>query len=243
MPSSLKPREQGDLGELSAMEWLIGQGARVYVPVFHSPDIDLIAEAGGRVLRVQVKTCANTNARGHYQARLSTSGGNQSWNRVIKRFDPSRYDYLFVLVGDGRRWFVPVDAIDGSYCVVLGGPKYSEFEVERGRPLTPNSKPATLESSFPPGEYPRGQRTAAVNRQAQAFAGSTPASPMDRRPALDGAGGSSKSRRIGRARIWGKGQMTIPAGPRKAAGLEVGDDLYVQAECEGTLVVTRITGA
>ena len=104
------------------MEWLIGQGARVYVPVFHSPDIDLIAEAGGRVLRVQVKTCANTNARGHYQARLSTSGGNQSWNRVIKRFDPSRYDYLFVLVGDGRRWFVPVDAIDGSYCVVLGGP-------------------------------------------------------------------------------------------------------------------------
>jgi hypothetical protein len=28
-----------------------------------------------------------------------------------------------------------------------------------------------------------------------------------------------------------------------AAGLEVGDDLYVQAECEGTLVVTRITGA
>jgi bifunctional DNA-binding transcriptional regulator/antitoxin component of YhaV-PrlF toxin-antitoxin module len=49
--------------------------------------------------------------------------------------------------------------------------------------------------------------------------------------------------KFARARIWGKGQMTIPAGPRKAAGLEVGDDLYVQAECEGTLLVTRITGA
>jgi hypothetical protein len=57
---------------------------------------------------VQVKTCANTNAVGNYQVRLSTSGGNQSWNRVIKRFDPTRCDYLFVLVGDGRRWFIPV---------------------------------------------------------------------------------------------------------------------------------------
>ena len=160
-----------------------------------------------------MKTCANTNSAGHYQARLSTSGGNQSWNRVIKRFDPSRYDYLFVLVGDGRRWFIPVGAIDSSHCVVLGGLKYSEFEVEPGRPLVPNSKPASLESGLPLGEYPRGQRTAAVNRQAQAFAGSTPASPICRESAFEGgAAGSHPQRKIGRARIWGKGQITIPAG-------------------------------
>jgi hypothetical protein len=40
----LKPRDQGDLGELSAMEWLVSQGARVYIPLFHSPDVDLVAE-------------------------------------------------------------------------------------------------------------------------------------------------------------------------------------------------------
>jgi bifunctional DNA-binding transcriptional regulator/antitoxin component of YhaV-PrlF toxin-antitoxin module len=34
--------------------------------------------------------------------------------------------------------------------------------------------------------------------------------------------------------------MTIPAGPRKAAGLEVGDDLYVEARPDGTLAVARI---
>ena len=44
MPSRLKPREQGDLGELSAMEWLASQGAKIYISVFHSPDVDLIAE-------------------------------------------------------------------------------------------------------------------------------------------------------------------------------------------------------
>jgi hypothetical protein len=34
-------------------------------------------------------------------------GRNQSWTGVVKRLDPARFDYLFVLVGDGRRWFIP----------------------------------------------------------------------------------------------------------------------------------------
>lgn len=49
-------RVQGDLGEFSAMEWLASKGALVWVPLGHSPDVDLIAELNGRLLRVQVKT-------------------------------------------------------------------------------------------------------------------------------------------------------------------------------------------
>jgi hypothetical protein len=56
----------------------------------------------------------------------------------------------------------------------------------------------------------------------------------------NGAAGSPKEVRIGRARIWGKGQITIPVGPRRAAGLQVGDDLYVEARDDGTLLVTPI---
>jgi hypothetical protein len=37
-------RVQGDLGELSAMEWLASKGALVWIPVGHSPDVDLLAE-------------------------------------------------------------------------------------------------------------------------------------------------------------------------------------------------------
>jgi len=66
---------------------------------------------------------------------VSTSGGNQSWNRVVKLLDTSRFDYLFVLVGDGRRWFIPSDRVEGSTALRLGGPKYAEFEVERGEPI------------------------------------------------------------------------------------------------------------
>ncbi len=52
-------RQQGDLGEASAIEWLTRQGATVSAPLGHSPDYDMIAEIDGRLLRVQVKTSAS----------------------------------------------------------------------------------------------------------------------------------------------------------------------------------------
>jgi hypothetical protein len=53
----------------------------------------------------------------------------------VKRFSTERCDWLFVLVGDGRRWFIPADKVAGGAGVLLGGPKYAEFEVEPGRPI------------------------------------------------------------------------------------------------------------
>jgi hypothetical protein len=66
---------------------------------------------------------------------------NQSWNGLTKRLDASRCDYLFVLVGDGRRWFVPAQAFGGGRGIRLGGPKYAEYEVERGDPIPGSPHP------------------------------------------------------------------------------------------------------
>jgi hypothetical protein len=49
-------RVQGDIGELSAMEWLASRGATVWTPSNHSPHVDLMAEWDDRLVRVQVKT-------------------------------------------------------------------------------------------------------------------------------------------------------------------------------------------
>jgi hypothetical protein len=51
---------------------------------------------------------------------------------VVKRLDPARFDYLFVLVGDGRCWFIPSRQLGAGSSLRPGGPKYSEFEVARG---------------------------------------------------------------------------------------------------------------
>src|SRR3954447_9988116 len=127
----MNTREQGDIGELSAMQWLASAGAKLYIPVGHSPDSDLIAEHRGSLLRVQVKT-STCFRKGRWEVTLCTRGGNQSWNGLVKLLDPSRCDYLFVLVGDGRRWFIPATSLGGGSGIRLGGPKYADFEVEGG---------------------------------------------------------------------------------------------------------------
>jgi hypothetical protein len=126
-------RRQGDIGEASALEWLVGHGWDVYVPFGHSEDADLIADRDGQLIRVQVKTC--TALRKRWEVTLCTRGGNQSWNGVVKLFSVDRCDWLFVHVGDGRRWFIPASAVEGGHRIILGGPKYAAYEIERGRAL------------------------------------------------------------------------------------------------------------
>jgi len=83
---------------------------------------------------VQVKTSGQWH-RNRFVVSLCTRGGNQSWNGIVKRMDASRCDRLFIHVADGRRWYIPADQLGGTTSIRLGGPKYSEFEVERGTPL------------------------------------------------------------------------------------------------------------
>jgi hypothetical protein len=69
------------------------------MPVFHSPDFDLVADFGAGLLRVQVKT-STVFRNGRWEIALATRGGNRSWSGLVEYLDPSRYDFLFVLVGD-----------------------------------------------------------------------------------------------------------------------------------------------
>jgi hypothetical protein len=154
----LPQREQGDFGERAALCWFVAQGAHVSIPFGHSPHYDLIADMDGRLLRVQVKTSV-CRYKGRWAVTLCTRGGNRSWNGMVKRLDPSRFDQLFVLVEDGRQWSIPAERIDGVTAIHLGGPKYSEFEVDRGEPIprTHGSDPP-LQSALwiSPGGCPSG---------------------------------------------------------------------------------------
>jgi PD-(D/E)XK endonuclease len=235
----LKPREQGDIGELSAMEWLASKGAHVYVPLGHSPDIDLIAEIDGVLLRIEVKTATHRTQVGRWDVNLSTKGGNQSWSGVTKYFDRGRCDFLFVHVGDGRRWFIPSGAIDSRTGLLLGGPKYSRYEVEAGRPLMAVSE-ARLNSETPPGEYRSGQPGGAVNAVAYAFGGSNPPSPISSPRRVKPTNCERKPGQRGEAVINQKRRITIPQRPFFEAGLENGGTVRVRAVGPGRLLIEQI---
>jgi PD-(D/E)XK endonuclease len=129
------PRRQGDLGEQSAVEWLWSRGYPVWVPIGHSPDVDLVTRIDGRLVGVQAKT-STVWRKGRFEVTICTRGGNQSWSGLVKHFSSKRCDWLFVLVADGRRWFIPSHVVGATSGLRLGGPKYAEYEVEPGRPLT-----------------------------------------------------------------------------------------------------------
>jgi hypothetical protein len=71
--------------------------------------------------------------KGRFEVMLETRGGNQSWSGKVKRLDPCRYDRLFVLVGDGRKWFIPSRSLECRSHLSIGGPKYADYQVDRGR--------------------------------------------------------------------------------------------------------------
>jgi hypothetical protein len=210
------------------MQWLVGKGAKLFIPIFHSPDVDLVAELNGRLLRIQVKT--STYFRDNrWCVQVATCGGNQSWNGTVKRLDPTRYDLLFVLVGDGRRWSIPAYAVEGTSSLILGGPKYSEFEVEPGLRIGANPP---LESSNPPrGSADVGESGWTVNPVPRLLSGFE--SHLPHQPALP-VGPSA------RTRVSANHQITIPLGPFRAAGVEIGQAIRVTAAGDGHLLLDRI---
>jgi hypothetical protein len=97
--------------------------------------VDLVTRIGGRLVGVQVKT-STVFRHGRFEVTICTRGGNRSWSGLVKHFSPERCDWLFVLVADGRRWFIPASEVEGGSGIRLGGPKYAAYEVEPGRPLS-----------------------------------------------------------------------------------------------------------
>lgn len=233
---SVNRRVQGDIGELSAMEWLASKNAAVWVPFTHSPHVDLMAEWDEDLVRIQVKTSTYRGSKqldDRWHISIATNGGNRSWNGLAKEFDPARVDYLFVLVGDGRRWFIPAQFVEGSRGVVVGGVKYSEFEIERGTPLDAviyGSAGANRIAGTSPvqGECQSGQMDQTVNLTAM---------PTQVRILPPPSSTSVSSRQV---LLRPKRQVTFPKAPCEEAGILPGDRLRVAADGPGRIVFEKI---
>lgn len=230
------------------MEWLAGQGALVWVPLGHSPDVDLIAQIDERLLRIQVKTSTvrRETPRGHerWYVAVGTNGGNQSWSGCAKKFDPTKVDYLFALVGDGRRWMIPAPVIEVQRQITLGGKDYSEFELERGQAINRLVYPegtASLELPSPPGGAPEsGEPGRPVKSVALLEWVRVPPPPSAPHDPGDAESQTSAPLRFQRTRISPKHQVTIPSVPFRAAGLNPGDRLHGRADGPGRVILERI---
>ena len=230
------------------MEWLASKGALVWVPLGHSPDVDLIGQIDNRLLRIQVKTSTQrrTTPRGRerWAVSVGTNGGNQSWSGCTKTFDPSKVDYLFALVGNGRRWLIPAATIEAQRGITLGGRNYSQFEIERGQAIEQliyPEGPAALELPSPPGGAPEsGEPGRPVKSVALLEWVRVPPPPSARQGSGDADSEQAAPLRFQRTRISSKHQITIPSVPFRSAGLQAGDRLHARADGAGRVILERV---
>jgi hypothetical protein len=243
---TINRRQQGDLGEASAIEWLTSRGALVLVPFGHSPDYDLVAQIDNRLLRIQVKTSTQETRTPKGDVRfpvsLATCGGNQSWTGVVKTIDPETIDYLFVLTGTGRRWLIPSTEIEGKRTLQLGGPNYGAFEIEPGTQINEivfGRRPVldlpvaggVSKRSKDGGCKPSGLCPSEVRILPPPLASSRPVKPTnyERKPGQRGEAVINQKRRI-----------TIPQRPFFEAGLANSGRVRVKADGPGRIVIEQI---
>jgi bifunctional DNA-binding transcriptional regulator/antitoxin component of YhaV-PrlF toxin-antitoxin module len=244
---------QGAIGEASAIEWLTSAGATVFVPFGPSPVCDLVALVSRDLLRIQVKTSTRRtitpNGHERWELQLATNGGNQSWTGLTKKLDPTALDFVFALVGDGRRWFIPAQTLEGERGLNLGGPKYSEFEIEPGISLDrvvygalqePSRIDAPARGSAGAGEP--GQTVNLVPQLLSGFDSHLPHSApvqSEARPRFRPSKYERNLGKSGRAVINQKRRVTLPQSALLSAGLRDGDQVDVKAEGPGRIVLEK----
>lgn len=121
------PRKQGNAGMGIAIAYLSRIGVEVAIPLTDTQRYDLIIVHGEGMERVQVKTTTVKQGRNYY-VRLTTIGGNHTQVKV-RKFEPTDYEWLFVVCGDATAYMIPTPAITARSGLLLGR-KYEPYRLE-----------------------------------------------------------------------------------------------------------------
>lgn len=112
-------KQQGDLCESIAISYYIGKGFTVSKPINHSSDYDLIVDDGTSLKRVECKSSRYKHSNTSYSVALRTSGGNSSWNGVVKRLSHNTSDLIFIYTIDGNIYEIPTVILSGRNTINL----------------------------------------------------------------------------------------------------------------------------
>jgi len=119
-------KKQGDAGLGDCIAYFTSIGATVLIPLTDSQDYDLVIDQGNGLKRVQVKTSTQVNKYGSYSVGLRLIGGTTG--TVLKHFDATSVELLFVLCSNGSRYLIPTSEFNCKTGIDLGK-KYEKFRL------------------------------------------------------------------------------------------------------------------
>lgn len=124
-------KKQGDIGLVLAIAWFEINDYPVSIPLTDSQDYDLVIDMSGALKKVQVRTTYNQQESGSYKVNLRVMGGNRSGTGKIKRFIDTDVDYLFIVVENGAKYFIPKSNITNKRAInVCNDREYEQYRVD-----------------------------------------------------------------------------------------------------------------
>lgn len=119
---------QGNLGLGKAIAYFTSHQIPVAIPLNDTQKYDLIADFDGKLQRISVKTSKYTETNGaSYQVQLKNSGG-AGGKGVIRNFDNTSCDYVFIYTVDEKIYLIPSKEITSKSSITVGI-KYQEYTV------------------------------------------------------------------------------------------------------------------
>ncbi|GAB5492938.1 MAG: hypothetical protein Phog2KO_31530 [Phototrophicaceae bacterium] len=124
-------KKQGDIGLVLEIAWFEINDYPVSIPLTDSQDYDLIIDMSGTLKKVQVRTTYNQQKSGSYEVNLRVMGGNRSGTGQVKYFIDTDVDYLFIVVENGAKYFIPKSNITNKRAInIFNDRQYEQYRVE-----------------------------------------------------------------------------------------------------------------
>lgn len=128
LPKQKNSKKQGDVGLAIAIAWFAEAGYNISIPLTDSQDYDLVIEHEMNFSSVQIRTTYHKNPKGNYRANLRVMGGNRSGSGKVKKFDPNRVHFLFIITENKDKYFIPCKHLMLVNSITLSE-KYSQYKV------------------------------------------------------------------------------------------------------------------
>jgi len=103
--------QQGNVGLGRAIAYYTAIGFPVMIPLNDTQKYDLVVDIDSKLFRVSVKTTKRKNKSGQFYAVVLKNSGGSSGKSVIRKFDNTSCDILFVLTKDGVMYEIPAKEI------------------------------------------------------------------------------------------------------------------------------------
>lgn len=127
MKTKLSTKMRGDIAVGQAINFFIGRGYEICLPIGDKRDYDFIVESGGKLQRVQVKYAGMYKSTNTCKVGLRITGGNQSRN-YAKKYGDNAFDLLFVYTEKGEQYLIPWTKLEERNELSIEAKKYSMYK-------------------------------------------------------------------------------------------------------------------